>query len=459
MRHSPSRTGSRIGATYSIPVASMGDMELDDEKRMLTLQAKCSFGTPPPPFPAWSVEDGIFHVPRFYGLQRFGPAEHDDRTMGLPIDIHFVGTLKPVQVKAEETLFGRCFSAEGSGGAVCSIPCGGGKTVLGVRLTSELKRKTCVLVHKAVIRDQWKAAFETFCPGIRVGIIQGKVWEVEGYDVVIGMIMTLAKRKYETRTFDDFGFVIMDEAHHLAAPVMNLCTRLFNARTLLALSATIQRPDGLTPLLHWSLGSEAFRAEREEESVRVSVALFSGGTREVIQPRTAKPMVSVMINHLARNPVRNAFIADRVVAMRSTGRVIMILSDRLQQLEILKGMLVERGIPVEDIGMFKGGMRDAQRVEELSRPIVLCSYGMANEGVDKKEADTCVMATPKSRVTQCIGRIQRPCETKMSPLVLDVADDVSVFVALRWKRQALYRNSKYEVQVQSALNPTEEWLM
>ena len=48
------------------------------------------------------------------------------------------------------------------------------------------------------------------------------------------------------------------------------------------------------------------------------------------------------------------------------------------------------------------------------------------------------MATPKARVIQCIGRVQRPCPTKQSPLVLDVADDVGVFEQLRWKRQRLY---------------------
>ena len=72
---------------------------------------------------------------------------------------------------------------------------------------------------------------------------------------------------------------------------------------------------------------------------------------------------------------------------------------------------------------------------------------MANEGLDKKELDTCVMATPKGRVTQCIGRVQRPRATKQPPLVLDVADTYSVFVPLRWKRQACYRKEGYKVQV------------
>ena len=72
---------------------------------------------------------------------------------------------------------------------------------------------------------------------------------------------------------------------------------------------------------------------------------------------------------------------------------------------------------------------------------------MANEGLDKREADTCVMASPKARVTQCIGRIQRPCATKQGPLVLDVVDENAFFQTLRWSRQRLYASEKYDVQV------------
>lgn len=81
---------------------------------------------------------------------------------------------------------------------------------------------------------------------------------------------------------------------------------------------------------------------------------------------------------------------------------------------------------------------------------------MANEGLDKVEADTCVMASPKARVVQCIGRVQRPCETKQPPLVLDVVDDVSVFRDQRWTRHRLYAKEKYTVQVLDAEKAAED---
>ena len=441
------RTGSRVGATYSIPISSFGVEELADEKKRLTLQARTSFGAPPPPFQSWFEHDGVIHLPRFYGLGRYGLSEVDERVDGDVINITFQGTLSDVQTRASTVVQSRHLCDNGNGGTIISLPCGLGKTVLGVHIVAARNRKTCILVHKAVIRDQWKDSFERFCPGVKVGFIQGKLWQVDGYDVVIAMVMTLAKRDIPMHMFDSFGVVIADEAHHMAAPVMNIAMRGFRARWIIGLTATKDRPDGLTPLLHWCLGPEGFRVERDSENVKVSMALFSGATREILSRSNGKPLVSVMITNLALHARRNAFIADRIVTMRNAGRVIMILSDRRAQLDILHTFVVQRGVPEADVGIFKGGMRDADREEQLARPVVMCTYGMANEGVDKREADTCVMATPKGRVIQCIGRIQRPCATKQHPLVLDICDDVSLFIPLRWGRQRMYGREKYDVQV------------
>lgn len=452
MLNSPRRRTS-IGATYAIPVDSMSPERLEDEKRQLTLQARSSFH-PPPPFCAWFIADGLLNVPRFYGLERFGTPESDERVLGEPIALSFCGTLTDVQERATRKAFEGHLTGEG-GGVMISLPCGYGKTVWAVHAIAKLGRKACVFVHKAFLRDQWKAAFEQFCPGVRVGLIQGKTWKVDDYDVVLAMIMTVAKRCYAPEVMDTFGTVCFDECHHMAAPVMNMATRTFRARHIIGLTATKDRPDGLTPLLHWSIGPEVFRVKRETEAVRVSIALFPGGTRDIVQG--GKPIVSIMLNRLAQNEARNTFLADRIAALFRVGRTILVLSDRIAQLKTLYAMILARALPEANVGMFTGATKDADRPEQLARRVVLCSYGMANEGLDKREADTCVMATPKGRVTQCIGRIQRPCETKLPPLVVDVADDATFFTQLRWKRQHGYAREHYEIQVLPAAAAPDEW--
>lgn len=459
-RPTSARPGSVVGTTYSLPLSSVGEERVvEEEKRRLTLQARSSFGRPPPAFEAWSVtDDGILHVPRFYGLSRFGPAETDARVEGDPVSLRFVGTPTAHQARAAEVVFRSHLSERGDGGAIVCLPCGYGKTVWAVQVACRLGRKTCVFVHKSFLRDQWVEAFRTFCPEARVGFIQGKTWDVEDKDVVVAMVMTIAKRKFDPDLTDSFGLLLFDECHHLAAPVMNAATELFRARYVVGLTATKDRADGLTPLLHWSIGPEAFSVQRDDEKVRVSVALYAGGTKEKLS-RDGKPLVSVMVNCLAANRERNAFLGRRIAAMRAEGRVVIVLSDRISQLTFLRSFLDEvAGLPPDEIGFFTGSTKAADRPVQIAKPVLLCSYGMANEGLDKREADACVMATPKGNVVQCIGRIQRPCPTKGVPLVLDVADDdVPFFRTMRWKRQRLYAKEGYEVQVLPASSPEEAW--
>lgn len=453
------RSGARVGAFYSIPKSSLDEDSLEKERTRLTLQPRASFGKPPPAFPVFVEDENFLHVPRFYGLDRFGDAEFDDRVDGDDVpQFEFNGTLTELQEKAIHAVLTRHMCQDGLFGTKVILPCGKGKTVLAVKFASIFKKRVFVVVHKAVIRDQWKEKFETFCPGIRVGFVQGRIWQMEGYDVVVGMVMTLAKRDLDPSLFDGFGLVIVDEAHHLAAPVMNRAMRCFRSKRIIGLTATKDRPDGLTCLLDWSLGPDGFQAERDaSERVRVSMALFDGGTREILT-RSGQPLVAVMINNIAANVKRNVFIAERIVSLRLIGRVIMILSDRVAQLFTLRDLVIADGrIPASDVGVFRGGQSDTEREEQLVRPIVMCTYGMANEGVDKTEADTCIMATPKGRVTQCIGRVQRPSSTKMSPLVLDIVDDVSIFGSLRWTRQNMYSKNKYTIQVLPSTAPADAW--
>lgn len=443
-------------------MASISASDWDGVRGCLTLTPKHFYGPVPAPFQAWTedAEAGVYHVPRFFGLERFGPAEHDDRTSGdACTSLHFDGTLTAVQETAMHAVIENHFeNPRATQGAIVCMPCGFGKTVFAVALAARLRVRTFVLVHKTVIRDQWKASFERFSPGVRVGFVQGDMWQIDptAYDVVIGMVMTLARRDVPCDTFDSFGLLVADEVHHMAAPVMNLAIRSFRTRRVLGLTATKDRPDGMTPVLHWCIGPEAYRGVRNAEYVKVSVVLFTGAAR-ALESRGGRPLVAPMITQLAKHSARNNFLADRIAAFRNAGRVIMVLTDRLVQLDILRALVIARGIPAADVGIFKGGQRDADRREQLGRPVVMCSYGMANEGVDKTEADTCIMATPKARVAQCIGRIQRPCATKQTPLVVDVADDVSIFSSLRWTRQKYYSKEGYEVQVHPVTAPAEVW--
>ena len=153
----------------------------------------------------------------------------------------------------------RHLEANYNGGIVC-LSCGYGKTVLAVKLVVDLGRRAVIVVHKAVLSDQWMQAFTVFVPALRVRSLAGggqRVEDIEESDVLIVMVLTLARR--ELRRVGLFGTVVCDEAHHIGARVMNQSLFNIRAKNVIGLTATKDRTDGLTKLLHSSLGGEASR--------------------------------------------------------------------------------------------------------------------------------------------------------------------------------------------------------
>ena len=67
------------------------------------------------------------------------------------------------------------------------------------------------------------------------------------------------------------------------------------------------------------------------------------------------------------------------------------------------------------------------------------------------------MATPKGNCIQAIGRIQRPCGDKKTPLVLDVVDNHSIFSKLRWKRHNFYNKNNYKCQTVLCNDTNADW--
>ena len=78
----------------------------------------------------------------------------------------------------------------------------------------------------------------------------------------------------------------------------------------------------------------------------------------------------------------------------------------------------------------------------------MCSYQMANEGVDKREADTCVMATPPATTASCsaLGAPGR-ASTSSSPSWWTSPTTSPSVHAAPVERQRLYSQERYAVQV------------
>ena len=62
--------------------------------------------------------------------------------------------------------------------------------------------------------------------------------DIEGRDIVIGMLQSISMKDYPEDTYQDFGMCIVDECHHIAAEVFSRSLSKVNCYYMLGLSAT-----------------------------------------------------------------------------------------------------------------------------------------------------------------------------------------------------------------------------
>ena len=447
--------GSIMGAMYSVPVANVRDVaKHKKELTMVPLQTSYSGSAGQGSFDAFEERDGMLHVPRFYGYAQFGTPESVALTQGEPMEVTFCGTLNGLQKTAVAASLAS-LQSEPFGG-VFVLPCGYGKTVCALFIAQQLKRRTLVLVHKSFLVAQWQERAQTFLEGVSVGKIQQNVMDWD-HDVVIGMIQSVSKREYPQGVLDCFGLVIIDESHHMSAPVFSRALRALSCKHVLGLSATPERKDGMTRLLYYSMGQISHRIERSPEHALVSCILFESRhkRKEIIQG--GKVSLPLMLNVLAKDRERNLVIARHIVRLMLLGRAIIVLSDRISQLQDVLEQIVTLGGEKEDTSFYVGSTPSSQRAIATEKQCILSTYSMAKEGLDIPRLDTLILASPKGDVVQAIGRIQRKCQGKATPLVIDVVDTFSVFEALRWKRWNYYKKQGFSCQTYSSTGDDEVW--
>jgi superfamily II DNA or RNA helicase len=412
--------------------------------RELTVWPPKTFvGVPDPPLHCWRKSKTKIYIPRFFGKVKFG-----DVPVRLPssqeIDVAFQGDIRAVQRPAIDAFLS---TPEKCG--LLQLPCGFGKTVIALHLVSVLKKKTLIVVHKSFLMDQWAERIQQFLPTARVGRIQGAVVDIEGKDIVLGMLQSLSMKTYEPGTFSSFGFIIVDETHHIAADVF--CEFLFKAAALhmLGLSATMERKDGRTKVIKYFLGPVAYSAVREQSAnVLVHAAEYMSDDCDYYNPGDN---YAVMVRKICGFGPRTEFVLTILADLLKDPRneMIMVLAQNLALLEYMDGALRTRGdvFGGATYGFYVGGMKQTSLKATEQCRVVLATFAMAEEALDIPKLTTLLLASPKGDVTQAVGRILRVPHER--PLVVDVVDRIDVFRNQASKRISFYRKNGYQI-VQSS---------
>lgn len=320
-------------------------------------------------------------------------------------------------------------------------------TVMALNIISKLKKKTLVIVHKEFLLNQWIERIQQFLPGARIGKIQGQIVDIENKDIVIGMLQSLSMKEYPEKTFDSFGLTINDECHHISAEVF--CRSLFKIVTkyMLGLSATMNRKDGLTKVFKLFLGDVVYKEKREaDDKVIVKTIQYKSKDpdfSETVYNFKGQTHYALMIRKLCEFNQRSELILKILIDMLKGDdkRQVMILAHNKSLLKYLYDAIEYRNIA--SVGYYIGGMKEKALKETESKKVVIATYAMAEEALDIKSLSALILATPKTDVTQAVGRILRMKHD--NPLVVDIVDQHDVFQRQYIKRRKFYMKCKYVI--------------
>jgi len=410
----------------------------------------------PPSFAVYRESKRKIYLPKFYGLENYGEPEANITPDGVNINVDFAGDLRDYQKPIVKKWLK---AAKNKGCGLIEADCGAGKTCMAIWLISQLKKKTLIIVHKEFLLRQWKERLEQFLPSAKIGRIQGPIIDIEGKDVVIGMLQSLSMKDYEQTLFLDFGFTIIDECHHISAEVFSRV--LFKAVTkyMLGLSATMNRQDGLSKVFKMFLGQvEACWKRGAQENVKVKAINYTNNDPEFstnLRNYRGHPDYVKMIGKICKYSHRTEFILSVVKDIwdKNNDQQIMIIGHQKNQLVYIHDAIKHRGFAT--VGYYIGGMKEKDLKISEGKNIVIATYKMAEEALDIKTLTTIVMSTPKKDVRQAVGRILRKGGEK---LVIDIVDQHDIFRRHWDKRRRWYNTQKFNIEMTSVEGyKNDEW--
>ena len=412
-------------------------------------------------FPIYRESKQKFYVPRFYGIQKYGVPKEIKLSDGEDINIEFNGSLREHQKPVVEDFVNH---VKKNSCGLLELFCGYGKTVLALNIISKLKKKTLVIVHKEFLLNQWVERIEQFLPMARVGRIQGSIVDTDDKDIVIGMLQSISMKTYPISLFQEFGFTIIDETHHISAEVFSNSLFKIVTKYMLGLSATMNRKDGLTKVFKMFLGDVVVKKQREDDTP-VTVKAIEYHTEdeyfnETIYNFKGQTHYSLMISKLCEFNPRREFILRVLVdtlkqAKKDKERMqVMILAHNKNLLHYLYEAIEYRKIA--SVGYYIGGMKQKDLKKSEDKQVIIATYAMAEEALDIKTLTTLIMATPKTDVTQAVGRILRSTDHK--PLVIDIVDIHETFKRQWLKRKRFYNSNKYKIMYSEDYD-SNEWVI
>ena len=153
---------------------------------------------------------------------------------------------------------------------------------------------------------------------------------------------------------------------------------------------------------------------------------------------------SKLVTMISQVEERTDRIIDFAYRALKKGRRVLILSERVAHTKEMCELLKSKVSDDFTCAVYIGGMKQAQRERAAEADVICGTYAMAQEGLDIPALDTLILATPKTSITQSVGRILRDAPDKKDPVVVDFVDPCIPIMNAYWgARKKTYTNLGY----------------
>ncbi|MFA6892241.1 MAG: DNA repair helicase XPB [Sphaerochaetaceae bacterium] len=328
-------------------------------------------------------------------------------------------SIRDYQKEATDALLGD--GQGGSGFGIIVLPCGSGKTIVGMEIMARLSTRTLVLTTNVAAVHQWideiKDKMEV--PDNAIGEYTGEKKETRPITVCTYQVLTYRPDKegpyphMELLTKGGWGLVIYDEVHMLPAPVFKVTAEL-QAVHRVGLTATLVREDGREDEVFSLVGPKRYDRPWGELQAKGYIAeAFCHEIRIDLPEELEVPYAIAEKRQKYRIASENPRKIDVVknLVTDNPDDFILIIGQYLEQLEAIQKAL---GAPIitgstptkEREALYKEFKEGKKRVLVVSK--------VANFAIDLPDASMAIQVSgtfgSRSEEAQRLGRILRPKE-------------------------------------------------
>ncbi len=345
------------------------------------------------------------------------------------------------------------------GSGVIVLPCGAGKTIVGMACMNEVQSSTLILATNVTAVRQWMAELldKTTLQEDQIGEYSGDQKEIRPVTVSTYQIMT-----YRRSTDDDFkhmelfnrrnwGLIVYDEVHLLPAPVFQITAGL-QARRRLGLTATLVREDGREDDVFALIGPKKADVPWKELETQGWIA-----TARCTEVRIPMPGLLRMPYAVADSRQKFRIASENPDKINTIIRLVeQHRGDRI----LIIGMYVEQINKVAellDIPVLTGSTPQKKRDRlfdefKSGRIPVLAVSKIANFSVDLPDASVGIQISgtfgSRQEEAQRLGRILRPKPGANQAFFYTIVSRDTVEQEFALKRQLFLCEQGYEYHIQ-----------